>query len=138
VLGEANGPASIFVCEAKWVDRSDDVTSAIEDQLMRYVPVAATSTVLLALTKNTGFDLAVTSIRNCARAVPGFLREREGAVTGWPIFTYEIRDLDGLEMDVAIATVDIGPVPRNRRQREAADVPASETPAKSKQLDAGA
>ena len=37
--------ASIFVCEAKWVDRNNDATSAIEDQLMRYVPVAATSTV---------------------------------------------------------------------------------------------
>lgn len=117
VLGEANGPASIFICEAKWVAGNDDVTSAIEDQLMRYVPVAATSTVFLALSKNTDFLGAVDSIRGWARRVPGYLRERESSVEGWPIFTFELPDIDGVEMDVAIATVNVGPVPRTRRQR---------------------
>ncbi len=60
--------------------------------------------------------------------MPGYLRERESSVAGWPIFTYAIPDLGGIEMDVAIATGSVAPVPRIRRQREAVDA-QSETPA---------
>lgn len=63
-LDEGNGPASIFVLESKWVEGRDDVESAIEDQLMRYIPVPATSTVFLALSRNADFRNPVDSIRS--------------------------------------------------------------------------
>ncbi|TCO47858.1 hypothetical protein EV646_105416 [Kribbella antiqua] len=119
-LDEGKGPASIFVLESKWVGGKDDVESAIEDQLMRYIPVAATSTVFLALSRNDSFANAVSSIHTWARGVPGYIGEIPGAVDGWPIFTYKIAELDGLEMQVCIATVAVPRIPSTRAEKKAA------------------
>ena len=113
-LDEGNGPASIFVLESKWVKRRDDVESAIEDQLMRYVPVAATSTVFLALTRNADFNKAVESIRSWARGVTGYAGEAPGAVDQWPIFSYKIAELGETGMQVCIATVAVPKIPSTR------------------------
>lgn len=126
VLGEDKGSAAIFVLENKWVDGSEDVSSAVEDQLMRYVPVAATSTIFLALSRNQDFQGAVQSIHEWARAVPGYLSESEGPA-GWPIFTYQIAALGNLEMEVCIATVSLAPVPRTRAARSDSITTTSDT-----------
>ena len=116
VLREGLGPASVFVLESKWVEGKEDIESAIADQLMRYIPVAATSTVLLALSRRSGKQGAVDNVRSWAREVTGFDREDGEDVEGWPIFVYKIADLDDLEMRVSIATVHVAPVPRTRAQ----------------------
>lgn len=116
---EGLGPASIFVLESKWVDGREDIESAITDQLMRYVPVVATSTVLLAMSRRVDVDVAAHSIRSWARGVEGFAGELDADVGGWPIYAYRIAELAGLEMKVCIATVHVPAVPRTRAGRVA-------------------
>ena len=125
IHGEEKGPAPIFVLEAKWVSGNEDISSAIQDQLMRYVPVSATSTLLLALSRNRNFPSAVTSIRTWARAISGYQGESDGAVEGWPVFKYRVAELDDLEIDVCIATVSLAPIPPTRA-RKAIDSPAAD------------
>ncbi len=116
-LREGLGPASVFVLEAKWVGGREDIESAIADQLMRYVPVAATSTVLLAMSRRRDVDRATSNIRSWARGVEGFTGELHSDVEGWPIYTYRIAELGDLEMKVCIATVQVPPVPMTRVNR---------------------
>jgi hypothetical protein len=87
---------------------------------MRYVPVAAISTVFLALSRNADFRNAVDSIRSWARGVTGYQSEGPGAFDERPIFTYEIAELGNLQMQVCIATVALPKVPSTRAEKKAA------------------
>lgn len=120
-LNEGSGPTAVFVLEAKWVEGREDVESAIVDQLMRYVPVAATSTIFLALSRNVDSAGAFESIRSWAREVDGYVDERAGAVNGWPILQFQISDLEGLRMDVCLATVALPRIPRTRAARASSE-----------------
>lgn len=91
VLDPGRGPATVFVCEAKWAHDHDTIRKALDPQLFGYLNVHDTSAVLLVLMRQKDFAGACATYQEVLEGVDGYDCTVPGPVSGWPLLKF-VRD----------------------------------------------
>lgn len=92
VLDPGRGPATVFVCEAKWAHDHDTIRKALDPQLFGYLNVHDTSAVLLVLMRQKDFVGACATYREVLEGVDGHQGTVPGPVDGWPLLEFVRED----------------------------------------------
>lgn len=104
VIRQGYGPATIFVCEAKWARSSDVISKALDPQLFSYMTVHDTSAVLLLLQPQVDFSGGKQTSLQALRKVDGLVEESDSAVEGWPLLRY---GREGKTISICVAFVHL-------------------------------
>ncbi|GAA2017155.1 hypothetical protein [Nocardioides kribbensis] len=91
VLDPGRGPATVFICEAKWAHDHDTIRKALDPQLFGYLNVHDTSAVLLVLMRQKDFAGACATYQEVLERVDGYQGTVPGPVDGWPLLEF-LRD----------------------------------------------
>jgi hypothetical protein len=88
VLDPGRGPATVFICEAKWATSHDVIREAVDPQLFGYLNVHDTAAVLLVLMRQKDFSAACATYLEVLESVAGHEKTEIGPVTGWPLLKF--------------------------------------------------
>jgi hypothetical protein len=104
VLDPGRGPATVFICEAKWATAHDVIREALDPQLFGYLNVHDTSAVLLVLMKQKDFAVARATYLKVLESIDGHKSTHDGPVEGWPLLEFA---RDGRTVTVCAAFVHL-------------------------------
>lgn len=107
VFDPGRGPATVFICEAKWATAHDVIRAALDPQLFGYLNVHDTAAILLVLMRQKDFAPARATYLTVLESVDGHQNTLDGPVNGWPLLKF-VRD--GRTVTVCAAFVHL-PVP---------------------------
>lgn len=91
VLDPGRGPATVFICEAKWATAHGVIREALDPQLFGYLNVHDTAAILLVLMKQKDFVNARATYLEVLQSVPGYQGPLDEPVKGWPLLQF-VRD----------------------------------------------
>lgn len=100
VLDPGRGPATVFICEAKWATAHDVIRSAVNPQLFGYLNVHDTAAILLVLMKQKDFARARATYLEVLTSINGYENTQDEPVAGWPLLRFVI---DGHAVTVCAA-----------------------------------
>lgn len=90
-LAEGEGPAKVFICEAKKNVSPQGAAKAVNPQLRGYLNVNHTAAALILFMDNQNFKTALAARLSALRKVTGYV-EDDGSVSGWPVLVFQWDD----------------------------------------------